>query len=130
MFAAGFYYKTFMWPAKFWESLYEPMIRRAAGLGVLSTNPDPSHYDKGFLHCDVLIVGGGAAGLAAAQIAVTKGQRVILCDEQPNRVAGCRMSKTKLGWTKLEKGYELLHCSCHDPVQLCLAPLITAFTAR
>ena len=84
MFAAGFYYKTFMWPAKFWESLYEPMIRRAAGLGVLSTQPDPSHYDKGFLHCDVLIVGGGAAGLAAAQIAGQKGQRVILCDEQPN----------------------------------------------
>ena len=63
---AGFYYKTFMWPRAFWEKLYEPAIRRAAGLGSLSMEPDPDNYDKGFLHCDLLIVGGGAAGLAAA----------------------------------------------------------------
>ncbi len=105
MFAAGFYYKTFMWPAKFWESLYEPMIRRAAGLGVLSTNPDPSHYDKGFLHCDVLIVGGGAAGLAAAQIAGQKGQRVILCDEQPS-LGGRLQDEQDQQW--LEKAQDAL----------------------
>ena len=81
-FAAGFYYKTFMWPAKFWEALYEPAIRRAAGLGALSTQEDPSQYDKGYLHCDVLVVGGGAAGLTAAVQAARQGSRVILCDEQ------------------------------------------------
>ncbi len=63
---AGFYYKTFMWPKAFWEKLYEPMIRRAAGLGSLSLEDDPDAYDKGFLHCDLLIIGGGPAGLSAA----------------------------------------------------------------
>ncbi|WP_292174861.1 2Fe-2S iron-sulfur cluster-binding protein, partial [Mesorhizobium sp.] len=63
---AGFYYKTFMWPKGFWEKLYEPAIRRAAGLGRLSMQADPDTYDKGFLHCDFLVIGGGAAGLAAA----------------------------------------------------------------
>jgi len=62
-FAAGFYYKTFMWPKAFWEKLYEPAIRKAAGLGSLSMQADPDQYDKGFLHCDLLVIGGGAAGL-------------------------------------------------------------------
>ena len=79
--SAGFYYKTFMWPAAFWEKLYEPIIRRAAGLGSLSLQDDPDGYDKGFLHCDVLIIGGGPAGLAAALTAGESGARVILCDE-------------------------------------------------
>jgi len=78
---AGFYYKTFMWPAKFWEKIYEPMIRRAAGLGTLSGEADPDCYDKGFLHCDLLIVGAGPAGLAAALTAGQSGARVILADE-------------------------------------------------
>lgn len=80
-FAAGFYYKTFMWPRAFWEKLYEPAIRRAAGLGRLSGLPDPDAYDKGFLHCDLLVIGGGAAGLAAALIAARSGAQVILADE-------------------------------------------------
>jgi len=80
-FAAGFYYKTFMWPAAFWEKIYEPIIRRAAGLGSLSTRDDPDEYDKGFLHCDLLIIGGGPAGLAAALTAGESGARVILADE-------------------------------------------------
>ena len=80
-FAAGFYYKTFMWPAAFWEKVYEPIIRRAAGLGSLSLQDDPDGYDKGFLHCDVLIIGAGPAGLAAALTAGASGARVILCDE-------------------------------------------------
>ena len=61
-FAAGFYYKTFMWPAAFWEKLYEPIIRRAAGLGSLSRQDDPDAYDKGFLHCDLLVIGAGPCG--------------------------------------------------------------------
>ncbi|MDU9005265.1 sarcosine oxidase subunit alpha family protein [Sedimentitalea todarodis] len=78
---AGFYYKTFMWPAAFWEKLYEPIIRKAAGLGSLSLQEDPDQYDKGFLHCDLLIVGAGPSGLAAALTAGRAGARVILADE-------------------------------------------------
>jgi len=80
-FAAGFYYKTFMWPKAFWEKLYEPIIRRAAGLGSLTMQADPDVYDKGFLHCDLLIVGAGPSGLAAALTAGRAGADVILADE-------------------------------------------------
>ncbi|MFP4568975.1 sarcosine oxidase subunit alpha family protein [Rhodosalinus sp.] len=79
--AAGFYYKTFMWPAAFWEKVYEPLIRKAAGLGTLSHRPDPDAYDKGFLHCDLLVIGAGPTGLAAALTAGRSGARVILADE-------------------------------------------------
>ena len=78
---AGFYYKTFMWPAAFWEKLYEPIIRRAAGLGSLSLKDDPDVYDKGFLHCDLLVIGAGPAGLMAALAAGRSGADVILADE-------------------------------------------------
>lgn len=80
-FAAGFYYKTFMWPRRFWERLYEPLIRNAAGLGKLSGLPDPASYDHGYLHCDLLVIGGGPAGLAAALTAGRAGARVIIADE-------------------------------------------------
>ncbi|HEY6517053.1 MAG TPA: sarcosine oxidase subunit alpha family protein [Steroidobacteraceae bacterium] len=78
---AGFYYKTFMWPAAFWERLYEPAIRRAAGLGRASLEADPDSYEKAHAFCDLLVVGGGPAGLAAALAAGRAGARVILCDE-------------------------------------------------
>ena len=78
---AGFYYKTFMWPAAFWEKLYEPIIRKAAGLGSISLQEDPDAYDRGFLHCDLLIIGAGPAGLAAALTAGRAGAQVILADE-------------------------------------------------
>ncbi len=78
---AGFYYKTFMWPAAFWEKLYEPAIRRAAGLGRASPDPDPDAYEKAHAFCDLLVIGGGPAGLAAARAAGRAGARVILCDE-------------------------------------------------
>ncbi|TIM11267.1 sarcosine oxidase subunit alpha [Mesorhizobium sp.] len=81
IFVAGFYYKTFMWPAKFWEAVYEPAIRRAAGLGRAAGVVDPDHYDKTWAHCDVLIAGSGPAGLAAALAAGRSGARVILCEE-------------------------------------------------
>jgi heterotetrameric sarcosine oxidase alpha subunit len=81
IFVAGFYYKTFMWPASWWEKLYEPAIRRAAGLGRASKDPDPDSYEKIHAFCDVLIIGGGPAGLAAALTAARSGARVILCDE-------------------------------------------------
>ena len=59
---AGFYYKTFMWPARFWERVYEPLIRRAAGLGRASGEPDPDDYEKCTLHADVLVIGTPKAG--------------------------------------------------------------------
>jgi heterotetrameric sarcosine oxidase alpha subunit len=81
---AGFYYKTFMWPAAFWEKVYEPIIRKAAGLGSVSFKDDPDSYDRGFLHCDLLIIGAGPAGLAAALVAAKSGAEVILADEDFN----------------------------------------------
>ncbi|MEO1206406.1 MAG: sarcosine oxidase subunit alpha family protein [Pseudomonadota bacterium] len=78
--AAGFYYKTFMWPAAFWEMVYEPIIRRAAGLGSGSREPDPDTYEKAWAHCDVLIIGSGPTGLMAALAAGSSGARVILAD--------------------------------------------------
>jgi heterotetrameric sarcosine oxidase alpha subunit len=78
---AGFYYKTFMWPAAFWEKIYEPIIRKAAGLGALSMRADPDEYDKGFRHCALLIIGAGPAGLMAALTAGRAGEEIILADE-------------------------------------------------
>ena len=79
--SAGFYYKTFMWPKAFWEKVYEPIIRHSAGLGRLSMQEDPDAYDKGFLHCDLLVIGAGPAGLSSALSAARSGARVILADE-------------------------------------------------
>jgi len=83
VFAAGFYYKTFMWPAKAWERFYEPAIRRAAGLGRASIEADPDRYEHAYLFCDVLVIGGGPAGIAAALAAARGGARVVLCEEDP-----------------------------------------------
>jgi sarcosine oxidase, subunit alpha len=85
---AGFYYKTFMGPNLFgknwaWTRVYEPMIRRAAGLGLAPREADPDRYQRTFDHCDVLIIGAGPAGLGAALAARESGARVVLCDENP-----------------------------------------------
>ncbi len=79
---AGFYYKTFMWPPspRAWL-FYERFIRAAAGMGRSATAPDPDRYEHAYAHCDVLIVGGGPTGLAAARAAGAAGARVIVCDE-------------------------------------------------
>ncbi|MBL8697667.1 MAG: sarcosine oxidase subunit alpha family protein [Alphaproteobacteria bacterium] len=79
---AGFYYKTFMGPGTAWARLYEPRIRAMAGLGRAPEAADPDHYAQRYAHCDVLVVGAGAAGLAAALSAARAGKRVVLCDEQ------------------------------------------------
>jgi methylglutamate dehydrogenase subunit C len=78
---AGFYYKTFMWPAAFWEKVYEPLIRRAAGLGRASGEADPDTYEKSHAFCDVLVAGSGPAGLMAALAAGRSGKRVILLEQ-------------------------------------------------
>ncbi|GGK42524.1 sarcosine oxidase subunit alpha family protein [Salinarimonas ramus] len=82
VFVAGFYYKTFMWPRSFWDKVYEPIIRAAAGLGVAPAGPDPDRYAHRHAHCDLLVVGAGPAGLAAALAAARSGKRVMLADEQ------------------------------------------------
>ena len=88
-FSAGFYYKTFMWPRKFWESLYEPAIRRAAGLGALSRKHNEDHYEKAYAFCDLLVIGSGPAGLMAALAAGRAGADVILAEE--DHVMGGRL---------------------------------------
>jgi len=79
----GFYYKTFMWPRSFWESVYEPFIRNAAGLGEAPREQDPDTYEQMHVHVDVLVAGGGVAGVAAAYAAAASGKRVMLADENP-----------------------------------------------
>mgnify|MGYP001193893415 CR=1 FL=1 len=81
IFPAGFYYKTFMWPAKLW-STYEYFIRKTTGLGVSATQRDPDLYDHKYYHCDVLIVGTGPAGLTAAMVAANSRKKVLLVDEK------------------------------------------------
>lgn len=81
MMPPGFYYKTFMYPQNLWLT-YEKYIRKAAGLGRSPTEVDPDIYDHLNQHCDVLVVGAGPAGLAAALAAGRSGARVILADEQ------------------------------------------------
>ncbi|MXW47219.1 MAG: sarcosine oxidase subunit alpha family protein [Gammaproteobacteria bacterium] len=78
---AGFYYKTFMYPQKWWM-FYEKWIRKAAGFGVAESETDPDRYEKVNAWCDVLVVGGGPAGLSTALSAAKAGARVVLVDEK------------------------------------------------
>lgn len=113
LFSAGFYYKTFMWPKSFWNKVYEPLIRGAAGLGKSPIEPDPDSYASRFAHCDVLVVGAGPAGLAAALEAGRSGARVILVDEQAEP-GGSLLSETdariggRSGWDWLRTATEEL----------------------
>ncbi len=81
---AGFYYKTFMWPRDFWKKLYEPLIRRAAGLGSAPKHPDPDSYEHFHAFTDVLVIGGGVAGLQAAKVAAQAGAKVLLIEQSPH----------------------------------------------
>jgi sarcosine oxidase, subunit alpha len=78
---AGFYYKTFMWPASFWEK-YEYFIRHSAGLGKSPTKPDPDIYDHKYIHCDVLVIGAGLSGIMAAKTAAQNNFKTLLLDEK------------------------------------------------
>ncbi len=90
-FPAGFYYKTFMWPASMWMT-YEHQIRRLAGMGESGRDPDPDHYDHHYSFADVLVVGGGPAALTAALSAGRSGARVVLV-EQDTRLGGALLSE-------------------------------------
>ena len=95
--SAGFYYKTFMWPRAFWEKVYEPFIRRAAGLGALSGRHNEDAYEKAYAFCDLLVIGAGPAGLMAALTAARGGADVILCDENASPGGRLRFETEEIG---------------------------------
>lgn len=78
---AGFYYKMFLWPRSFWKHVYEPIIRKSAGLGRAPRHRDADHYEHFNATVDVLIVGGGIAGLQAAKAAGEAGADVLLVEQ-------------------------------------------------
>ncbi|WP_411957687.1 sarcosine oxidase subunit alpha family protein [Paracoccus homiensis] len=81
MFPAGFYYKTFIHPRPFWKHVFEPIIRHSAGLGRAPTDPDPDRYEQAYAHVDTVVVGGGIAGLLAAQRAADQGGSVLVLEQ-------------------------------------------------
>ncbi len=105
-FPAGFYNKTFMWPRSFWDKLYEPAIRKMAGLGDAPTEEDPDTYAATYAHTDLLIVGAGPAGIDAALEAAAKNKRVVLIDEQ-NELGGGALADPSL-WPWLERSIKTL----------------------
>lgn len=113
MFAAGFYYKTFMWPKSFWDKIYEPVIRKAAALGTAPTETDPDTYASRYAHCDVLVIGSGPAGLAAALEAGRSGAKTMLVDEH-FELGGSLLSDPsasingKTSWEWLEEAVDAL----------------------
>ncbi len=108
---AGFYNKTFMWPRSFWEKLYEPAIRKMAGLGNAPTDVDPDHYAATYAHCDLLIIGAGPAGIDAALAESASGKRVILIDEQ-DELGGGALADPAL-WPWLERSVSDLHATAN-----------------
>jgi sarcosine oxidase, subunit alpha len=99
-FPAGFYNKTFMWPRSFWDKLYEPAIRRIAGLGDAPTEVDPDTYAATYAHCDLLIIGAGPAGIDAALEACGSNKRIILIDEQDELGGGGLSDPVLWPWLK------------------------------
>jgi len=81
VFPAGFYYKTFMFPRFAWKHVFEPIVRQAAGLGSVPKNPDTDRYEYFYISVDILVVGGGIAGLAAALQAGRSGAKVLLLEQ-------------------------------------------------
>ncbi len=106
-FPAGFYNKTFMWPRSFWEKLYEPAIRRMAGLGDAPTEEDPDTYAATYAHTDLLIIGAGPSGIDAALEAAASNKRVMLIDEQ-DEAGGGALADPSL-WPWLERSMKALN---------------------
>ena len=94
---AGFYYKTFMWPKSFWYKIYEPFIRKAAGLGVASTKHDQEKYEHKYEYCDLLIAGSGPSGLASAYSAAKNGAKIILAEDKPRFGGSLLTSDVNIG---------------------------------
>lgn len=125
---AGFYYKTFLWPKSFWHRVYEPRIRKLAGLGQAPGVPDADGYAHRWAHCETLIIGAGPAGLAAALAASEADRRVILCDEG-EELGGSLLSDPGntidglAAWQWLERAKSILH----DRHNVVVLPRTTAF---
>jgi sarcosine oxidase, subunit alpha len=120
-FPAGFYNKTFMWPRSFWDRLYEPAIRRMAGLGDAPTEDDPDHYVATYAHCDLLIIGAGPAGIDAALEASGSNKRVMLIDEQDEPGGGALADPSLWPW--LERSVRALS----DAANVTILTRTTAF---
>ena len=105
-FPAGFYNKTFMWPRSFWDKVYEPAIRKMAGLGDAPTTEDPDVYASTYAHCDLLIIGAGPAGIDAALGSMDSNKRIVLVDEQ-DELGGGALADPAL-WPWLERSVKAL----------------------
>ena len=101
-FPAGFYYKTFMWPPKFWKK-YEYFIRKAAGLGKSPTTDDPNKYEHFHYHCDVLVVGAGISGLVATLLAASANLKVLLIEQEPRLGGESNLIKDTTGKSQQAK---------------------------
>ena len=82
-FPAGFYYKTFIHPRAAWKYLFEPIIRKSAGLGKATKQRDPDIYEHFYAFVDLLIIGGGISGLIAAKTAAEAGAKVLILEQSP-----------------------------------------------
>ena len=94
IFSAGFYYKTFMGPKGFWKNLYEPLIRRSAGLG----KPPKNFRSKSthqYHNTDVVIIGAGLSGLAAAKKFINTKYKVLFI-EQDSYLGGVLKNSNKV----------------------------------
>jgi sarcosine oxidase, subunit alpha len=120
-FPAGFYNKTFMWPRSFWDRLYEPAIRKMAGLGDAPTMEDPDTYAATYAHCELLIIGAGPAGIDAALAAAGSNRRVILIDDQDEPGGGALADPALWPW--LERSMKALT----DAANVAILTRTTAF---
>src|SRR5438874_4976975 len=128
---AGFYYKTFMWPpTPRWWLRYEHFIRRAAGIGRSATAPDADRYEHQYAHSDVLVIGGGPAGLAAARAAAHAGARVFVCDENPafgGGLHGLHRDSAKIDGKASALWIDGVVCDLSSNATVTLPPRTTAF---
>ncbi|QPM89990.1 sarcosine oxidase subunit alpha family protein [Pseudooceanicola algae] len=100
-FPAGFYYKTFMGPRAFWKHVYEPIIRASAGLGKAPKDRDADRYEHLYAHADLLVIGGGVAGLTAALEAGRTGARVMLLEQGAHWGGRAPVSGGEVGGTSV-----------------------------
>jgi sarcosine oxidase subunit alpha len=126
---AGFYYKTFMRPASLWK-FYEKFIRNAAGLGRAPVDRDPDRYEHQYAHCDVLVVGAGPAGLAAARAAGATGARVIIADEQ-SEFGGTLLTengrRVRIGGEAPDEWLNSISAELNDMPEVKMLPRTTAY---
>ena len=123
---AGFYYKTFMWPKAMWMQ-YEHFIRKASGLGKAPRENDPDRYEHTHQHCDVLVVGGGVAGLSAALAAGRAGARVIIADEQSEPGGLTLAAKLPIDGVDAIQWIESAVAELQDMAEVTLLPRSTVF---